>query len=80
VSEKLKEQKLQRSEQPLLFLKMHIAQEQLEMGQVQECKVIVEEAKTELDTLADVDPSVSAAVYYVSSLYYKVRQATNSQT
>lgn len=74
VSEKLKEQKLPRSEQPLLFLKMHIAQEQLEMGQVQECKVTVEESKTELEHLADVDPSVSAAVYYVSSLYYKVKK------
>jgi len=74
VSDKLKEQKLQRSEQPLLFLKMHIAQQQLEMGQVQECKVTVEEAKTELDALTDVDPSVSAAVYYVSSLYYKVKK------
>ena len=34
---------------------------------------MVEEAKAELDSLADVDPSVSAAVHYVSSLYYKVR-------
>jgi hypothetical protein len=33
---------------------------------------MVEDAKTELDSLADVDPSVSAAVHYVSSLYYKV--------
>eukprot|EP00775_Hariotina_reticulata_P005374 gene5374-5609_t len=74
VSEKLKEQKLPRSEQPLLFLKMHIAQQKLEMGQVQECKVMVEDAKTELDSLPDVDPSVSAAVYYVSSLYYKVKK------
>lgn len=74
VSDKLKEQKLPRSEQPLLFLKMHIAQEQLEMGQVAECKSTVEEAKGELDHLADVDPSVSAAVYYVSSLYYKVKK------
>lgn len=74
VSESLKEQKLPRSEQPLLFLKMHIAQQKLEMGQVQECKVMVEDAKAELDALADVDPSVSAAVYYVSSLYYKVKK------
>lgn len=35
--------------------------------------MMVEEAKAELDSLADVDPSVSAAVHYVSSLYYKVR-------
>lgn len=74
VSDKLKEQKLPRSEQPLLFLKMHIAQQQLEMGAVQECKVKIEEAKTELDALADVDPSVSAVVHYVSSLYYKFKK------
>lgn len=74
VSDKLKEQKLPRSEQPLLFLKMHIAQQKLEMGAVQDCKVMVEEARTELDSLADVDPSVSAAVYYVSSLYYKFKK------
>lgn len=74
VSDKLREQKLQRSEQPLLFLKMHVAQEQLEMGQVQECKATVGEARAELEQLADVDPSVSAAVYYVSSLYYKVKK------
>lgn len=74
VSEKIKEHKLPRSEQPLLFLKMHIAQQQLEMGAIQECKVMVEEAKEELDALMDVDPSVSAAVHYVSSLYYKVKK------
>jgi 26S proteasome regulatory subunit N9 len=39
VAERLKEQKLPRSEQPLLFLKMHVAQQKLEMGAVQECKV-----------------------------------------
>jgi len=53
---------------------MHIAQQKLEMGQVQECKVMVEDAKAELDSLADVDPYLSAAVYYVSSLYYKVKK------
>lgn len=74
VSDRLKEHKLPHSEQPLLFLKMHIAQQQLEMGAVQECKVKIEEAKTELDALADVDPSVSAAVHYVSSLYYKFKK------
>eukprot|EP00882_Tetradesmus_deserticola_P012774 GHRQ01013539.1.p1 GENE.GHRQ01013539.1~~GHRQ01013539.1.p1 ORF type:complete len:187 (+),score=44.89 GHRQ01013539.1:285-845(+) len=39
VAEHLKEQKLPRSEQPLLFLKMHVAQQKLEMGSVQDCKV-----------------------------------------
>jgi 26S proteasome regulatory subunit N9 len=39
VAEHLKEQKLPRSEQPLLFLKMHVAQQKLEMAAVQDCKV-----------------------------------------
>lgn len=74
VADRLREQKLPRSEQPLLFLKMHVAQQQLEMGRVQECKVMMEEGKAELEGLADVDPSVSAAVYYVASLYHKLKK------
>lgn len=74
VSAALAEQKLPRSEQPLLFLRMHIAQQQLEMGQVAACKAAVGDAKSELAGLADVDPSVSAAIYYVSSLYFKVKK------
>lgn len=70
----LAEQKLPRAEQPLLFLKMHVAQQQLEMGLVTECKAAVEDARAQLATLADVDPSVSAAVYYVASLYSKVKK------
>jgi len=74
VVERVKEMKLTRSDQPLLFLNMHVAQQNLEMGQVQECKVLVEDGKEALERLSDVDPSVSAAVHYVSSLYYKLKK------
>lgn len=60
-----------RPEQPLLFLRMHLAQFQLALGQLKECKDAVEEGKQTLDTLDDVDPSVSAIVHYVRSQWYK---------
>ena len=138
----MKESKLQHTEQPQLFLSMHIAQYQLAQGQNAETKPALEEAKEKLASLNDVsltkpmsqhseavhdgscrwslcqtpqhwlaldgepvaawtvshrqhslalcnlhqslmcahtwcpqvDPAVSAAVHYVSSLYYKAEQ------
>jgi 26S proteasome regulatory subunit N9 len=70
----VKESKLQHTEQPQLFLSMHIAQYQLAQGQNAETKPALEEAKEKLASLNDVDPAVSAAVHYVSSLYYKAEQ------
>lgn len=69
---KLEEMKLARSPEPILFIKMHIAQHHLESGSVSDTKKLVEEGKKSLDEISDADPSVSAAVYYVSSLYFKV--------
>lgn len=69
--------------EPILFLQMHIAQFKLETAEgggggaeqqqerVTEAKVIVEKGKEDLDKLSDVDPSVSAAVYYVKGLYHR---------
>lgn len=68
---KLAEWKDPRGKEPMLFLNMHIAQLQLETGGVQECKALIEEGREQLEVLSEVDPCVSAAVYYVSSLYYK---------
>ncbi len=50
----LLEAKHARPEQPLLFLRMHVAQFQLALGQLKECKDAVEEGKQTLDTLDDV--------------------------
>ena len=60
-----------RSDEPILFLKMHLAQYKLETGAVPDAKLLVEAGREELEKLSDVDPSVSAAVHYVASLYFK---------
>jgi hypothetical protein len=50
----LKESKLQHTEQPQLFLSMHIAQHRLVQGQAAETKPALEEAKGTLASLHDV--------------------------
>ena len=50
----LTEAKLPRSEQPLLFLRMHVARYLLVRGQTKECKAAVEEGKQTLDSMGDV--------------------------
>eukprot|EP00877_Chromochloris_zofingiensis_P005250 jgi/Chrzof1/14726/Cz09g13170.t1 len=73
VVDKLQTSKLPRSDQPILFLQMQVAQQKLETGDIQSCKVAIEAGKEALDSMTDVDPSISASVYYVSSLYYKAK-------
>lgn len=72
VQKQIKDAKLARDEaQPLLFIGTHIADFQLHGGQVSECKALQEANRKQLDFLQDVDPSVSAAVHFSSSQYYK---------
>ncbi len=54
------EAKHARPEQPLLFLRMHVAQFQLALGQLKECKEAVEEGKQSLDSLDDVSSAFTA--------------------
>ena len=79
---KIEEMKLGRAAlEPILFIRMHIAQIKIESGLaagsptgsalIQEAKVMVEKGKEELAKLSDVDPSVSATTHYVSSLYFR---------
>lgn len=70
----LQDMKLPAADQPIVFLKTHVAQEQLALQRPQEAKALLEEAKEQLGQLTDVDPSVSASVYYVSSQYNKGKQ------
>jgi hypothetical protein len=72
--DKLAEWKLPRSEEPSLYLRMHVAEKQLEMGAIAECKAAIEDGAAALERLPDPDPSVSAVVHYVSSLYYKLKK------
>ena len=54
VIKELLEAKLPRSEQPLLFLRMHVARYLLLLGQTKECKAAIEEGKQSLDSMGDV--------------------------
>ncbi|KAK9812588.1 hypothetical protein WJX73_010771 [Symbiochloris irregularis] len=72
VQHQIRDAKLAREEgQPLLYLQSHIAQYKLAGGEVAECKTMNEDNHTALASLHDVDPSVSAAVHFTSSQYFK---------
>ncbi len=51
---KIVEAKLSRSEQPLLFLRMHVAQYKLVQGDLPGTKALIEAGKESLDQLPDV--------------------------
>ncbi|PNW70800.1 hypothetical protein CHLRE_17g734516v5 [Chlamydomonas reinhardtii] len=72
---KLEDLKQPRTAEAVLFLRMHVAQHKLETGDLAESKSITESVTEALGKLHDVDPSVSAAVYYVTSLLAKAQSA-----
>uniref|UniRef100_A0A7C9FM26 PCI domain-containing protein n=1 Tax=Opuntia streptacantha TaxID=393608 RepID=A0A7C9FM26_OPUST len=74
VIEKLRATREMRIEEPILYIKMQIALFKLEQGQQKECNKLLEDGKTTLDSMTDIDPSVYASFYWVSSQYYKARQ------
>ena len=57
---KIVEAKLTRSEQPLLFLRMHIAQYKLVQGDLPGTKALIEAGKESLDSLPDVRRHISS--------------------
>ena len=57
--------------EPTLYLRMQIAQYQLVIGAVGECKRLMQQGETELESMTDVDPQVSASVHYVAMQYHK---------
>ncbi|KAF5935893.1 hypothetical protein HYC85_027022 [Camellia sinensis] len=61
-------------EEPILYIKMQIATFQLEKGSQKECKKLLEDRKSTLDSMTDIDPSVYANYYWVSSQYHESRQ------
>ncbi|XP_062073454.1 26S proteasome non-ATPase regulatory subunit 13 homolog A [Humulus lupulus] len=73
VIEKLRATREQRIEEPVLYIKMQIAIFKLEQDQ-KECKILLEDGKTTIDSMTDIDPSVYAIYYWVSSQYHKFRQ------
>ncbi|KAG6596706.1 26S proteasome non-ATPase regulatory subunit 13-like A, partial [Cucurbita argyrosperma subsp. sororia] len=74
IIEKLRSTKEQRIEEPILYIKMQIAVFKLEQGDRKECKKLLEDGKSTLDSMTDIDPSVYASYYWVSSQFYKFRQ------
>ncbi|KAF5729742.1 26S proteasome regulatory subunit family protein [Tripterygium wilfordii] len=74
VIEKLRVTKENRIEEPILYIKMQIALFKLEQGDQKECKRLLEEGKSALDSMTDIDPSVYASFYWVSCQYHKYRQ------
>ncbi|GLT91279.1 hypothetical protein SLE2022_091740 [Rubroshorea leprosula] len=74
VIEKLRATREQRIEEPILYIKMQIAIFKLEQGDQKECKKLVEDGKSTLDSMTDIDPSVYSSYYWVSSQYHKDRQ------
>ncbi|XP_031406634.1 26S proteasome non-ATPase regulatory subunit 13 homolog B-like [Punica granatum] len=73
VMEKLQATREQRIEEPILYIKMQIALFKLDYDQ-KECKKLLEEGKSTLDSMTDIDPSVYASYYWVSCQYHKVRR------
>ncbi|PKA66227.1 hypothetical protein AXF42_Ash006924 [Apostasia shenzhenica] len=74
VIEKLRATREMRIDEPVLYVKMQIAAFKLEMGNQKECKKLLEEGKTTLDSMTDIDPSVHASFYWISSQYHKCCQ------
>ncbi|XP_008805479.1 26S proteasome non-ATPase regulatory subunit 13 homolog B-like [Phoenix dactylifera] len=72
--EKLRATRELRIEEPILYVKMQIAAFNLEKGDQKECKKYLEDGKTTLNSMTDIDPSVHATFYWVSSQYHKSRQ------
>ncbi|KAL9242641.1 hypothetical protein vseg_016624 [Gypsophila vaccaria] len=74
IIEKLRATKERRIEEPVLYIQMQISLFKLEQGDHKECKNVLDDGKTTLDSMTDIDPSVYASFYWVSSQYHKSRQ------
>lgn len=58
-------------EEPILYLKMQIAQYELIAGNLSECKSLMHQGAEELASIDEADPQLSAAVHYVAMQYHK---------
>eukprot|EP00244_Chara_vulgaris_P005749 TRINITY_DN2223_c0_g1_i1.p1 TRINITY_DN2223_c0_g1~~TRINITY_DN2223_c0_g1_i1.p1 ORF type:complete len:448 (-),score=99.19 TRINITY_DN2223_c0_g1_i1:164-1324(-) len=74
VVEKLRGTKERRIEEPILYVKMQIASLKLQGGDEKACKEIIEEGKSTLDSMTDLDPTVHAAVHWVATQHNKLRE------
>eukprot|EP01023_Acetabularia_acetabulum_P021652 TRINITY_DN213_c8_g1_i2.p1 TRINITY_DN213_c8_g1~~TRINITY_DN213_c8_g1_i2.p1 ORF type:complete len:339 (-),score=34.43 TRINITY_DN213_c8_g1_i2:144-1160(-) len=67
-------QSASQTEQPILFIKMQMAQFRLKLNQIDAAKEMVENALADFNNIQDVDPNVGASVYYASLLLRKAQQ------
>ncbi|KAH9315693.1 hypothetical protein KI387_024320 [Taxus chinensis] len=74
VIEKLRATRETRIEEPIIYVRMQIAALKLEQGEQKECKRLLDDGKSSLDSMNDIDPSVYASYHWVSSQYHKSRQ------
>ncbi|XP_064950333.1 26S proteasome non-ATPase regulatory subunit 13 homolog B-like isoform X1 [Musa acuminata AAA Group] len=74
IIEKLNATRELRIEEPILYAKMQIAAFYLEKGSQKECKKLLEEGERTLSSMTDIDPSVHASYYWITSQYHKSRQ------
>ncbi|WCJ29116.1 hypothetical protein M5689_010773 [Euphorbia peplus] len=74
VIEKLQATREQRIEEPILYIKMQLALLNLEQADQKEAKKLLDDGKITLDSMTDIDPSVYASYYWVSSQYHKYCQ------
>ncbi|CAH2078575.1 unnamed protein product [Thlaspi arvense] len=74
VIEKLRATKESRINEPISYIETQIALFKLEQGGQKECKKILDDVKSSLDSMTDIDPSVYANFFWVSSQYHKYRQ------
>lgn len=74
VIEKLHATREHRIEEPILYLKMQIASLNFEKGNQKDCMRLLEEGHATLNSMTDIDPSVSASFYWISLQYHKFHQ------
>ncbi|CAN8246005.1 unnamed protein product [Cochlearia groenlandica] len=74
VIEKLRATKEPRITEPIIYIETQKALFKLEQGDQKECKKVLDDGKSSLDSMTDIDPSVYANFYWVSSQYHKFRQ------
>lgn len=65
---------LRRVQEPVLYLQMHVALLTLHGGDLPTTKALLTTGQTTLESLNDVDPSVSAAVHHTSCMLSKAKQ------
>ncbi|KAF2305447.1 hypothetical protein GH714_005368 [Hevea brasiliensis] len=68
VIEKLRATREQRNEEPILYIKMQLAIFKLEQGDQKECKKLLEDGKSTLDSMTDIDPSVGKERSLIAAL------------